>query len=106
MGNAILLIIYGTLVEVGGIIGFVKARSRPSLISGISAGALLTASGVMVLLNVPIGTYLGLFVTIALCAIFAWRFVKTKALMPSGMMLLISIIVALILLAIMFLPRS
>ncbi len=97
MGKAILLIIYGTLVEIGGVVGFMKAKSKPSLISGTAAGALLTISGVLVLLRVSFGAYLGLFVTVALCALFSWRFARTKALMPSGMMLFISVVVAVVL---------
>ncbi len=101
MGEGILLILYGTLVEVGGVIGFVKAKSRPSLISGLTSGAVLTVSGIMALLAVPSGSYLGLVVTVALCALFGWRFARTKAMMPSGMMLLVSIAVAVILIALM-----
>lgn len=102
VGIAILLIIYGTLIEAGGVIGFVKAKSRPSLISGLVSGALLTISGVMVLLGVSIGSDIGLVLAAALCALFGWRLAKTRKMMPSGMMLFVSIVVTVILAVTMF----
>ncbi len=99
MREGLLLIIYGTLVETGGIVGFVKAKSRPSLISGLASGAVLTLSGIMALLGVPSGSYAGLVVTLVLCALFGWRFARTRAMMPSGMMLFVSIAVAVVLMA-------
>ncbi len=104
MGEGILLIIYGSLVEAGGIIGFLKAKSRPSLISGLASGVVLTISGIAALLGATTGSYVGLFVTVLVCALFSWRFARTKAMMPSGMMLFVSIAVAVVLAVLIFQP--
>ena len=36
--------IYGVLLLIGGIIGYITARSKPSLISGVVSGLLLLAT--------------------------------------------------------------
>lgn len=97
MSVAILLIGYGTLVELGGIMGFVKARSKPSLIAGVACGAVLTISGVLVWIGAAFGSYIGFGMTLLLCLIFGQRLAKTKAMIPSGIMLISSIAVALVL---------
>ena len=97
MSAAILLIVYGTLVELGGIMGFVKAKSKPSLIAGVACGAVLTISGVLAWLGSAVGVYIGFVMTLLLCLIFGIRTAKTKAMIPSGMMLMSSIVVALVL---------
>lgn len=94
---AILLIAYGTLVEVGGVMGFVKAKSRVSLIAGVASGGILTISGVLVWLGVASAIYAGFAMTIILCFLFGRRFAKTRAVMPSGMMLIVSLAAAIIL---------
>lgn len=102
MGTGILLIVYGALTGIGGVIGFIKAKSKASLIAGGVSGGLLIVSGILLLIGVPFGLYLGFAVTVVLCAVFASRYVKTKAMMPARMMLLISIVVALILGSVIF----
>ncbi len=95
MSTAILLVVYGSLVELGGIMGFVKAGSKPSLIAGIACGGALTVSGVLVWLGAAFGAYIGFAITLVLCFIFGQRAAKTKAMVPSGIMLVSSIAVAL-----------
>ncbi len=97
MVTAILLIVYGTLVELGGVMGFLKARSKPSLVAGAACGAVLTISGVLVWIGAAAGAYIGFGMTLVLCLIFGLRVAKTKAMVPSGIMLLSSIVVALLL---------
>ncbi len=74
--------IYTALLLVGGIIGFVKAGSRASLIaSGGSAIPLaLAAAGILPFLAAPI-------VLTALLVVFGIRLAKTRKFMPSGMLL-------------------
>ena len=79
-------IAYGILVIVGGIIGYVQAQSKASLISGIISGLLLIIAGVMQLQGQGLGLILAIVVTIALIIVFALRLAKTRKFMPAGLM--------------------
>ena len=79
-------IAYGILVIVGGIIGYVQAQSKASLISGIISGLLLVTAGVMQLQGQGLGLILAIVVTIALVIVFAIRLAKTRKFMPAGLM--------------------
>jgi uncharacterized membrane protein (UPF0136 family) len=94
------LAIYALLLAVGGVIGYVKAGSRPSLIAGsISALAALLALGLS-LGNNRLGVPLGLILAVALFVLFGYRYaVKTRKFMPSGLLAVASLVV----LAVMFL---
>jgi uncharacterized membrane protein (UPF0136 family) len=94
--------IYAVLLGVGGIVGFVKAGSRSSLIAG-SISALVALGALALSLadkNQNMGIALGLILSISLFILFAYRYaVKTRKFMPSGMLAVVSLIV----LAVMFL---
>ena len=79
-------IAYGVLAIVGGIIGYVQAKSKASLISGIISGLLLIIAGVMQLQGQGLGLILAIVVTIALIIVFALRLAKTRKFMPAGLM--------------------
>lgn len=79
-------IAYGILAIVGGIIGYVQAQSKASLISGIISGLLLVTAGVMQLQGQGLGLILAIVVTIALVIVFAIRLAKTRKFMPAGLM--------------------
>jgi uncharacterized membrane protein (UPF0136 family) len=80
------LSLYAVLVLVGGIIGFVKANSRASLIAGIALAALLgVAASLVASGTVRLGAGLGALAAIALIARFLPAFSKTKKLMPAGL---------------------
>lgn len=79
-------IAYGMLAIVGGIIGYVQAKSKASLISGIISGLLLIIAGVMQLQGQGLGLILAIVVTIALIIVFAIRLAKTRKFMPAGLM--------------------
>jgi uncharacterized membrane protein (UPF0136 family) len=92
--------IYAVLLAAGGLIGYIKAGSRPSLIAGLlSAVAAVTALGLS-LGNSRWGVPLGLLLSIVLFVLFGYRYaVKTRKFMPSGLLAVLSLIV----LAVMFL---
>lgn len=92
--------IYALLLGGGGVMGYLKAGSRPSLIAGsISALAALVALGLSAA-NHQLGVPLGLILSIALFLLFGYRYaVKTRKFMPSGLLAVVSLIV----LAVMFL---
>ncbi len=79
-------IAYGILAIVGGIIGYVQAKSKASLISGIISGLLLVTAGVMQLQGQGLGLILAIVVTITLVIVFAIRLAKTRKFMPAGLM--------------------
>jgi uncharacterized membrane protein (UPF0136 family) len=92
--------IYAILLGVGGLMGYLKAGSRPSLIAGsISALAAIVALALSVA-NHALGVPLGLLLSITLFVLFGYRYaVKTRKFMPSGLLAIASLIV----LAVMFL---
>jgi uncharacterized membrane protein (UPF0136 family) len=91
--------LYALLLAIGGVIGYMKAGSRASVIAGsLSAGVALAALGLAVA-NHRLGVPLGLILSIALFLLFGYRYaVKTRKFMPSGLLAIASLIV----LAVMF----
>ena len=85
--GAVVAIAYGILAAVGGIIGYRQAGSKPSLVSGLISGTLLIIGGVLNAIGQTGGYWLSLIVTILLIIVFAIRLVKTKKVMPAGVML-------------------
>ena len=83
--------VYIVLLLVGGLIGFFKAKSKASLIaSSVSAAILvLCASG---LFEPRISRILVNVVMAVLLVVFGMRLAKTKKFMPSGLLLILTII--------------
>jgi uncharacterized membrane protein (UPF0136 family) len=92
--------IYAALLAVGGVIGYVKAGSRSSLIAGlISAVAATLALGLSIRSN-RWGVPLGLILSTSLFVLFGYRYAtRTRKFMPSGLLAVASLVV----LAVMFL---
>lgn len=88
----IVIILHGVLLAAGGIMGFVKAQSKPSLIAGVASAVLLfTCLGVSFI--APTAAEFAAFaISDTLMLVFAMRLNKTKKFMPSGMMLLICLL--------------
>lgn len=78
---------YGILSILGGIWGYIKAKSQASLISGCLSGILLLFAAWMQLQEYDWGSVLAKAVTLLLIAVFSVRLAKTRKLMPSGLML-------------------
>jgi uncharacterized membrane protein (UPF0136 family) len=89
----IYLFVFGVLTVVGGVMGFVKAKSNASLIAGGISGVLLLVAGyLMGSANLQIGLILGLVVCVALAGRFVPSYLKTKKAMPAGMMAVLSVL--------------
>lgn len=84
--GAIAAIVYGVLTFVGGIIGYIEAKSTPSLISGVISGILLIAGGILSLNGAAWAEIAALVITVMLVIVFAWRLIKTKRFFPAGLM--------------------
>ena len=86
----IVLSIYGLLMLGGGVMGYVKAGSKPSLIMGIISGILIFIGVYLLGSNVKTGSMLVTTVSGVLTIVFLLRLLKTHAFMPAGMLLLLS----------------
>jgi uncharacterized membrane protein (UPF0136 family) len=100
------VVIYGIFVILGGFIGYLQAKSKASLIAGGISGAILFVSGILMLQGTAEAAYLALLVAITLTGLFARRFAGKRKFMPSGLMLSLSLLMALVLIVRLFVPRS
>lgn len=84
----IIALIYGVLALVGGIVGYLKARSLPSLISGVISGLLLVVGALRAAQGIASGLWVVKIVTLVLLIVFIVRLVRTKKFMPAGLMVI------------------
>jgi uncharacterized membrane protein (UPF0136 family) len=80
--------IYIVLLVVGGLIGFLKAKSRVSLIMSVVFAALLALCAA----HVVFYPYVADILLAALLVVFGIRLTKTKKFMPSGLMLILTLV--------------
>jgi uncharacterized membrane protein (UPF0136 family) len=94
----IVLGIYGVLLAIGGLIGYFKAGSRPSLIAGLlSAVAAFVALGLSAARH-QLGIPLGLLLSTVLFVLFGYRYaIRNRKFMPSGLLAVVSLVVLAIL---------
>jgi uncharacterized membrane protein (UPF0136 family) len=84
-------LIFALFAIVGGIMGYVKAKSVASIIAGGVSGALLVTASFM-LPERPIRAYvIGLLVSVLLAGKFVPDFVHKKAVVPGGLMAILSL---------------
>lgn len=88
-----IVLIFGIVSAVGGIIGFTTAGSIPSLAAGILTGAILGVGSMGIIRTRMWGVYLSLLVSIILAVFFGLRFSQSMKLMPAGIMLVLSLAV-------------
>lgn len=90
MTTHIVLIAYGLFLIIGGFLGF-KKGSKISLIMGVSSGILIFV-GLWLLTFTPRIAWIFLTcLDVLLSLSFISRLIKTRAFMPSGMLLLIAL---------------
>jgi uncharacterized membrane protein (UPF0136 family) len=97
--QAIVAFVYGVLLLLGGVMGYAKAGSLPSLIAGVLFSGLLAASGFGILAGRAFGLPLALGSTGILIVFFGYRFFQTGSMMPAGGMFIISLLVLIAFLA-------
>jgi uncharacterized membrane protein (UPF0136 family) len=91
MNQNTILWIYIILLLVGGMIGFLKAGSKVSLITSAVAAALLVLTALPGVFTFTFRRNLADVIMAALLIVFAIRLSKTKKFMPSGMMLVLTL---------------
>jgi uncharacterized membrane protein (UPF0136 family) len=82
--------VYIALLLVGGVIGFLKAKSKVSLIASAVFAALLALTAVPGIFQPTFARGLAIVLMAALIVVFALRLAKTSKFMPSGLMLIIT----------------
>jgi uncharacterized membrane protein (UPF0136 family) len=92
-----IVVVYGSLLVVGGVIGWRVSGSRVSLTASLASAALLAVAYRISLSNAFGGYLLATAVALGLAVVFSRRLRKTKKFMPSGMMLAVSSVAALLL---------
>lgn len=87
MNARVILWVYIVLLVVGGLIGFLKGKSKVSLIMSVAFAIVLSLCA----MGVIIYAYVSDILLIALLCVFAMRLSKTKKFMPAGLMLVVTI---------------
>jgi uncharacterized membrane protein (UPF0136 family) len=80
---------YIVLLVIGGLIGFLKAKSQVSLIMSVAFAAALSLCAAGVIFQ----PYVADILLAALLVVFGLRLVKTRKFMPAGLMLVITVLV-------------
>ena len=90
----VILITYAGLLMIGGIMGYLKAQSKISLIAGLLSGIVVLAGLYLSRTNYKSGMLLIAITSSLLTIMFIQRFLVTKKFMPSGMLLCFSFAMA------------
>lgn len=80
--------VYIVLLVVGGLVGWLKAGSKVSLVVSVLFAAALSACA-LGWIHFPWGPDLLL---VCLLLVFGWRLLKSKKFMPSGLMLALTVV--------------
>ncbi len=84
--------VFAALTAAGGLMGFLKAGSKPSLIAGVVSGILLALAGNWLSSKTTLGAILGLVVSALLLGRFLPAYLKKGVAMPAVPMIVLSII--------------
>jgi uncharacterized membrane protein (UPF0136 family) len=84
--------VFGALTIVGGIIGYVKAGSMPSIIAGAITGVLLVIAGWLLPEHRAAALATAFVVSLLLALQFVPKLLRTGKMMPAGLMSILSVI--------------
>jgi len=82
---------YAATVAVGGVIGYLKAGSVPSLGAGVAFGAILAFGAYQVTTDCK-KIYLSLGTSVVLGGLMSYRYYTTQKFMPAGLIAIISFV--------------
>jgi len=90
--SRVYFIIFGLLTIAGGVIGYLKARSIPSITAGSIAGVLLLITAFLLPEHRTSALMVALLLSLLLLVQFAPKFFRTGKVMPAGVMSLLSLL--------------
>jgi uncharacterized membrane protein (UPF0136 family) len=103
----VVLGLYALLLAVGGIIGFVRARSKASLVTGLASALAALVALWFSTLRSPLGFPLGFALSITLFVFFGYRYaLRAHKFMPSGLLAVVSLIVLAVMIFVMDWSRT
>lgn len=85
------ILIYSFVVLLGGVMGYLKAKSKVSLLAGLGSGIALIVSWFVFRQNPLVGLGIATLIALLLVIVFIIRFFRTRTFMPSGLMTIFSI---------------
>lgn len=91
--KSIIVVIYAALMIVGGLMGYLKAESLASLISGGGSGLLLLGCSLFIWKRSLKAYDITIGILCCLLAFFCYRFISTHQIVPSGVLLLVTSLV-------------
>ena len=94
--TATVVFIYGLLILLGGLMGYLKGGSQISLLSGGTFGLALLISAYLIFKGQLTAQYIALALTFILDATFTYRFAKTLHFFPAGLFSLLSLAVLIV----------
>eukprot|EP00118_Oscarella_pearsei_P003954 m.16439 g.16439 ORF g.16439 m.16439 type:complete len:102 (+) comp26929_c0_seq1:150-455(+) len=80
-------LLYACVITLGGIFGYAKAGSIPSLAAGLAFGTAVAAA----VLLAPDKPYIVLFLSCVLLVVMGLRFYRSGKIMPAGLVALLSL---------------
>jgi uncharacterized membrane protein (UPF0136 family) len=83
--------VFAAFTAAGGLMGFIKAQSKASLIAGLISGLLLAVSGYLIPLKTAPGLIMGMVVSLLLLGRFLPAYIKKGVAMPALPMIILSV---------------
>jgi len=90
----LLLYIYGILLIVGGLMGYMKAKSMPSLVAGLVCGFLALLLGYRYTWH--FAPHAALILSLVLIFLMGRRYLRTRKPMPALLIVVLSVVVAVV----------
>ncbi|MDB4793659.1 TMEM14 family protein [Methylacidiphilales bacterium] len=90
----LLLYIYGILLIIGGLMGYVKAQSVPSLVAGLICGLIAILLGYRYTWH--FAPHAALVLSLVLIFLMGRRYLRTRKPMPALLIVVLSIVVAIV----------